>query len=201
MKLRDILASARGRNKRRVAGTSFVPGALYPETMMEILLAAAVGALVVIGVLAVLRRPRVEDPRLDRVLSEIAAVRGSSESVDRRVDELRRSVGERVSAVETRLVEGQKDVAETLGSVHEKIGRVFQASERIERLAGDMTRLEDLLKPPKIRGNLGETFLEQALREALPPGSWAMRHVFPDRTIVDAAIFLGDRIVPVDSKF
>lgn len=28
-----------------------------------------------------------------------------------------------------------------------------------------------------------------------------MRHVFPDRTIVDAAIFLGDRIVPVDSKF
>ena len=76
---------------------------------------------------------------------------------------------------QTVVVEGQKDVADTLGSVHEKIGRVFQASERIERLAGDMTRLEDLLKPPKIRGNLGETFLEQALREALPPGSWAIR--------------------------
>jgi DNA recombination protein RmuC len=169
--------------------------------MIEILLAAVLGAVLVIGAVALLRRPRGEDPRLDRVLTEIAAVRGSSESVDRRVDELRRSVGERVSAVETRLVEAQKDVADTLGSVHEKIGRVFQASERIERLAGDMTRLEDLLKPPKIRGNLGETFLEQALREALPPGSWAMRHVFPDRTIVDAVIFLGERIVPVDSKF
>ena len=169
--------------------------------MLEVLIGVGVGAVLVIGLVALLRRPREVDPRLDRLLAEIAAVRGSSESMDRRVDELRRSVGERVSAVETRLVEGQKNVTDTLGSVHEKIGRVFQASERIERLAGDMTRLEDLLKPPKVRGNLGETFLEQALREALPPGSWAMRHVFPDRTIVDAAIFLGDRIVPVDSKF
>ncbi|HZI65353.1 MAG TPA: DNA recombination protein RmuC [Thermoanaerobaculia bacterium] len=169
--------------------------------MMEILLAAAVGAALVLGAVALLRRPREADPRLDRVLTEIAAVRGSSESVDRRVDELRRSVGERVSAVETRLVEGQKDVADTLGQVHEKMGRVFQASQKIQELAGGMTRLEDLLKPPKVRGGLGETFLEKALADVLPPGSWKMRHVFPDGTIVDAAIRVGDFLVPVDSKF
>ena len=169
--------------------------------MLTMILVQCVAALVVGAVLYVLLRPREADPRLDRLLTEVAAVRGSSESMDRRVDELRRSVGERVAAVETGLAKGQKDVADTLGDVREKIGRVFQASERIERLAGDMTRLEDLLKPPKIRGNLGETFLEQALREALPPGSWEMRHVFPDRTIVDAVIFMGERLVPVDSKF
>lgn len=172
--------------------------------MIEILLAATVGvvgAALVIGVMALVRRPRGEDPRLDRLLAEIAAVRGSSESMDRRVDELRRSVGERVSAVESRLVEGQRNVADTLGDVHEKMGRVFQASQKIQELAGGMTRLEDLLKPPKVRGGLGETFLEKALADVLPPGSWKMRHSFPDGTIVDAAIQVGDYVVPVDSKF
>ncbi len=171
--------------------------------MLTTILIACVAALVVGMVLYLILRPReaTVDSRLDRLLVEVAAVRGSSESMERRVGDLGRSVDERVSAVEDRLAKGQKSVSDTLGEVREKIGRVFQASERIEQLAGGMTRLEDLLKPPKIRGNLGETFLEQALREALPPGSWEMRHVFPDGTIVDAAIFLGERIVPVDSKF
>jgi DNA recombination protein RmuC len=169
--------------------------------MLTTTLIVCVTALVVGGVLFVLLRPREADPRLDRLLTEVAAVRGSSESMDRRVEDLRRSVGERVSAVEDRLAEGQKNVADTLGEVHEKMGRVFQASQKIQELAGGMTRLEDLLKPPKVRGGLGETFLEQALADVLPPGSWKMRHVFPDGTIVDAAICVGDFLVPVDSKF
>ena len=169
--------------------------------MLTTILIACVAALVVGGFLFLLLRLREADPRLDRLLTEVAAVRGSSESMDRRVEDLRRSVGERVSAVENRLAEGQKNVADTLGEVHEKIGRVFQASEKIQELAGGMTRLEDLLKPPKVRGGLGETFLEQALADVLPPGSWKMRHVFPDGTIVDAAIQVGAFLVPVDSKF
>ncbi len=171
--------------------------------MITTILIVAVAALVVGTVLYVLLRPReaVADSRLDRLLVEVAAVRGSSESMDRRVEDLRRSVGERVSAVEDRLTEGQKNVSDTLGQVHEKMGRVFQASQKIQELAGGMTRLEDLLKPPKVRGGLGETFLEQALSDVLPPGAWKMRHVFPDGTIVDAAIRVGEFLVPVDSKF
>ena len=169
--------------------------------MLTTILIACAAAVVVAGVLYVLLRPRDADPRLDRLLVEIAAVRGSSESMDRRVEDLRRSVGERVAAVEDRLAEGQKNVAATLGDVREKIGRVFESSQKVERLAGEMTKLEDLLKPPKIRGNLGETFLEQTLREALPPDVWTMRHAFSDGTVVDAAVRVGARIVPIDSKF
>ena len=81
------------------------------------------------------------------------------------------------------------------------MGRVFEASQRIERLAADMTRLEDLLKPPKLRGLLGETFLEQALAQVLPPGAFSMQYALPGGAVVDAAIHLGERIVAVDSKF
>jgi DNA recombination protein RmuC len=169
--------------------------------MTDTILIASGAALLVGGVLYLLLRPRQPDPRLDRLLVELAAVRGSSESMDRRVEDLRRSVGERVLAVEDRLTAGQKNVSDTLTEVHERMGRVFQASQKIQELAGGMTRLEDLLKPPKVRGGLGETFLEQALADVLPPGAWKMRHVFSDGTIVDAAIRVGDFIVPVDSKF
>ena len=126
--------------------------------MLTTILIACVAALAVGAVLYLILRPREADPRLDTLLVEVAAVRGSSESMDRRVEDLRRSVGERVSAVEDRLAEGQKNVASHLGEMGEKMGRVFQASQKIQELAGGMTRLEDLLKPPKVRGGLGETF-------------------------------------------
>jgi DNA recombination protein RmuC len=172
-----------------------------PSQVLSTGVLIAIGIVVAGALLALLLRVRDADARNERLVAELSGVRASSESVDRRFEELRRAVSDRVGSVESRLVEGQKDVAETLGDVREKIGMVFESSQKVERLAGDMTRLEDLLKPPKIRGTLGEAFLEQALRDALPSGGWEMGYRFPDGTIVDAVIFLGDRIVPVDSKF
>jgi DNA recombination protein RmuC len=146
--------------------------------------------------------------RLDRLLAETAGTREASESLDRRFEDLRRALEERVRGVERSLAEGQKGLADHLGEsgrmlkdVGEQMGRVFEASQKIQKLAGDVTRLEELLKPPKIRGTLGETFLEQALREALPPGSWQMPHRFSDGSLVDAAVRVKDRWIPVDSKF
>jgi DNA recombination protein RmuC len=142
-----------------------------------------------------------DSTRWDRLLSETATARQASETVERRFDEMRRSMEERVQGVESRLKEEHRDVAENLGLMREKMGMVFEASQKIERLASDMTRLEDLLKPPKMRGTLGETFLEQALRQVLAQRFWKMPYRFPDGVVVDAAIFVGDRCVPVDSKF
>ena len=54
---------------------------------------------------------------------------------------------------------GQQSFADHLGKsthlleqVGERLGRLHEASQKIEKLAGDVTRLEDLLKPPKLRG-------------------------------------------------
>ena len=165
-------------------------------------LLAALGALI-----AILWRSG-DARRLDTVLTEVAAARQASQSLDGRFADLRRAVDERVAGVERSLTEGQRTVAnqlvssaQLLSDVGEKMGRVFEASQRIEKLAGDMTRLEDLLKPPKLRGILGETFLEQALAQVLPPGTYTMQFGLPGGAVVDAAIHLGDRIVAVDSKF
>ncbi|MGH9316464.1 MAG: DNA recombination protein RmuC [Thermoanaerobaculia bacterium] len=172
-----------------------------------LLLFAALAALAGLA-FALSHRFRQTASRLDRLIGDTSAARGAAESLDRRFDELRRCVEQRVQGVETRLTEGQQNLTLHLGEsgkllkdVGEKMGQIFEASQKIEKLAGEVTRLEDLLKPPKLRGTLGETFLEQALRQVLPPGSWQMQHRFPDGETVDAVILLGDRYVPVDSKF
>ncbi|MEO8431071.1 MAG: DNA recombination protein RmuC [Acidobacteriota bacterium] len=171
--------------------------------LLVLLAAAAVAAT-----WASVGRSREATSRLDRLLAESAAARGASASLDRRFDELRRSVEDRVQGVEQRLVDGQKNLTDHLGAsgrilqdVGQRMGQIYEASQKIEKLAGNVTRLEDLLKPPKLRGALGEAFLEQTLRQVLPAQGFAMQYRFPDNVVVDAAIFLGERIVPVDSKF
>jgi DNA recombination protein RmuC len=175
-------------------------------------LGIALLAVGLVGVAALLfaafaGRRRGESERLDRLLADTAAARQASEAVDRRFEELRRAVEERVEGVERSLTEGQRSLTAHLGQsgrllqdVGEKMGRIHEASQKIEKLAGDVTRLEDLLKPPKLRGTLGETFLEQTLAQVLPQRCWQMQYGFGD-AVVDAAIFMGDRVVAVDSKF
>jgi DNA recombination protein RmuC len=67
--------------------------------------------------------------------------------------------------------------------------------------AGELSELQDILKNPKQRGILGEYYLETLLKNVLPPGSYQMQYPFPDGTIVDAAVFVKDKIIPIDSKF
>jgi DNA recombination protein RmuC len=179
------------------ASVGFVVG------LVLVVLAAMAGA-----VLLFLARSREAAARIDRLLAETARAREASQSVDRRFDEMRRAVETRVEGVEQRLMTEQRSVADHLGKsgslmreLGEKLGRLHETSQRIEKLAGEVTRLEDLLKPPKLRGTLGEMFLEQALAQALPPGSFALQHPLGDGVVVDAVVFVQDRMVPVDSKF
>ena len=118
-------------------------------------------------------------------------------TIDERIKASQAALGQNIGTMQQQSAES----AMLLKAVGENLGKVFEASKKIEKLAGDVTRLEDLLKPPKIRGLLGEAFLEEALRQVLPPGSWEMQKRFADGEVVDAAVHLGERFVPIDSKF
>jgi len=61
--------------------------------------------------------------------------------------------------------------------------------------------LEDVLKNPKHRGVLGEYFLENLLKNVLPPKDYQMQYEFKNGDIVDAVVFVKEKIIPIDSKF
>ena len=64
-----------------------------------------------------------------------------------------------------------------------------------------LENLQNTLQNPKHRGILGEYYLENVLKNVLPPGSYQMQYKFSDGDIVDAAVFIKDKIIPIDSKF
>jgi DNA recombination protein RmuC len=43
--------------------------------------------------------------------------------------------------------------------------------------------------------------LETLLKNVMPPGAYQMQYPFTDNTIVDAVVFVKDKIIPIDSKF
>lgn len=86
------------------------------------------------------------------------------------------------------------DITRDLTEVREGNKQVFSMTEQLQNL-------QDILKNPKQRGILGEYYLETLLKNVMPPGSYEMQFGFPDGTIVDAAVFVKDKIIPIDSKF
>jgi DNA recombination protein RmuC len=88
-----------------------------------------------------------------------------------------------------------------LNDVHRKLGGLEQASRQVQELGRDIGRLQDILKAPKLRGNLGEYLLEDLLRQVLPERNFQTQYRFRDGTVVDAVVKLGERLVPIDSSF
>ncbi len=93
--------------------------------------------------------------------------------------------------------QAQKVIAE----VTEKLTKLDETNKQVVNFSAQLQNLQDILKNPKQRGVLGEYFLEETLKNVLPPNSYQMQYGFKDGTIVDAAIFVKDKIIPVDSKF
>jgi DNA recombination protein RmuC len=67
--------------------------------------------------------------------------------------------------------------------------------------ADQLQSLQDILKNPKHRGILGEYYLETLLSNVLAPTQYKMQYMFANGEIVDAAVFVKDKIIPIDSKF
>jgi len=116
--------------------------------------------------------------------------RGLNETVDKKMGESQMSF-QRQSQMTMRIVE----------DVTKKLTEMESTNKQVIGFAEQLKSLENILKNPKQRGILGEYFLETLLSNSLPPDAFKMQYKFKDGTIVDAAIFLKGKIVPVDAKF
>ena len=88
-----------------------------------------------------------------------------------------------------------------ISDVTEKLTRLEETNKQVIGFTDQLNKLQDILKNPKQRGILGEYYLETLLKNVLPPGSFQMQYPFADGTIVDAVVFVKDKIIPIDSKF
>jgi DNA recombination protein RmuC len=82
-----------------------------------------------------------------------------------------------------------------------ELTKVQEGQKQATLFADQLKSLQDMLKNPKQRGMFGEYYLETLLKNSFHPNQYEMQYKFSDGTIVDAALFFGDKIIPIDSKF
>lgn len=91
--------------------------------------------------------------------------------------------------------------ARQIADVVAGLTKLEETNKQVINFSAQLQSLQDILKNTKQRGILGEYFLETTLKNVLPPDNYKMQYKFKDGEIVDAVVFVGKNIVPVDSKF
>lgn len=136
--------------------------------------------------------------------------------VDRRVSDLSRTVDHKVDGltktVDYKINESSKSMQQSMSvqldqssklikEVTERLTMLDETNRQVVSFSAQLQNLQDILKNPKQRGILGEYYLESLLKNILAPNQYAMQYAFSNGEIVDAAVFVKDKIIPIDSKF
>lgn len=125
--------------------------------------------------------------------------------ITRRQEDLKSSVQDKLGESSRDLHESMKhqssESMKIIRDVTERLTKLDETNRQVVSFADQLQSLQDILKNPKQRGILGEYYLETLLKNIMPPGSYQMQYAFPNGDIVDAVVFIKDKIIPIDSKF
>lgn len=151
------------------------------------------GALVIGAASVYFFRPkqRADDIGLKLILEQINEL---NRVVDSKIGESTRHMNESVRA---QLGES----ASLIREVTKGLTKLDETNRQVVSFADQLQSLQDILKNPKQRGILGEYYLETLLKNVLAPSQYQMQYEFKNGEIVDAVVFVKDKIIPVDSKF
>jgi len=144
-------------------------------------------------------KPQQQDDRAMLMLQEqLKELRGTLDNKLSNLDlKMRESSQDSTKAIQHQFSESAKIIRD----VTERLVKLDETNKQVMSFTDQLKNLQDILKNPKQRGILGEYFLETVLKNVLPSGSYQMQYAFPDGTIVDAVVFVKDKIIPIDSKF
>ena len=140
--------------------------------------------------------------------AELASLRTDSGSqlternadVDRRLQAIVETMDRRLGELDTKVDRRLESATRTTSQIHERLGKVDEATAQMLERAKDLARLEQALRPPKARGGFGELLLGNLLRDRLPADAYSLQHTFAGGERVDAVIKV-ERLIPVDAKF
>lgn len=125
---------------------------------------------------------------------------------------LQNQLGELIRTVDSKLSESRKEMTDSVRTqfsesskiirdVTDRLAKLDETNRQVVDFADQLKSLQDILKNPKQRGILGEYYLETLLKNVLAPTQYKMQYAFSNGEIVDAVVFVKDKIIPIDSKF
>ncbi len=122
-------------------------------------------------------------------------------ALSRELTRLSDAVGDRLDASHGAVGDRLAETGRAMAEVRERLGQLAEATRRLEAVGASVQEVQELLRVPKLRGTLGEIWLEELLREIFPAALVRIQHTFRSGERVDAVVELGGRLLPVDAKF
>ena len=161
------------------------------QNILGIIIGLVIGGIFAYFIFGRKKEEKSSDTGLNLILQQINEL---SRTVDNKLGESHKQVNE---SLKFHSSESNKIIRD----VTERLTRLDETNKQVISFADQLQSLENILKNPKQRGILGEYYLETLLKNILPPGSYQMQYPFKDGTIVDAVVFVREKIIPIDSKF
>lgn len=131
-----------------------------------------------------------------------------SSQVNGQLTSFTQQVNERLKETAQALQDAHKTVGDRLdsatrvfGDVQKSLGRLEETHKQIYEVGKDISSLQELLRAPKFRGEIGEILLGKLLEDILPKEHIRLQHRFKNGDAVDAVITVGQHIIPIDAKF
>ncbi len=140
-----------------------------------------------------------QKPQTDQALVEwLKTMQTSLEVTNRTLNE---SMHSNSTTMVRTLQENSKQLNERLDKAAEVIRDVGKEVGQMSEIGRSMKELQDFLKSPKLRGNIGEQVLKDLITQVFPKNSFHLQYQFKSGEKVDAAIQTDAGILPIDSKF
>lgn len=158
------------------------------------------GIMVLVLLVIVLRRPSVEQDSSSALLLKQDLTK-LSDDITTLKDGMQKQMVDQQRVSHKQMASQSEANVKILQQVAEKLTKLEGTNKNVGDIASELKSLQNVLQNPKQRGVIGEFYLDQILKNTLPPGAFELQYKIADGLIVDAAIKLDDKILPVDSKF
>ncbi len=148
----------------------------------------------------------------NKKLSDLAEKSKTDEALTKWLESMQRSVETTNKTLNDALLQTNQNITSTLQSntkaLNERLDKAAQVIGAVGKEVGQMAEigrsmkdLQDFLRSPKLRGNIGEQVLKDLLSQMIPKQSFHLQYTFHSGETVDAAIKTDNGIIPIDSKF
>ncbi|MBI2025970.1 MAG: DNA recombination protein RmuC [Candidatus Levybacteria bacterium] len=129
----------------------------------------------------------------------------SQNKTDKALTEWLKTMQMSINSSSSNMVKTLQENSRQLNERLEKTASVIQDVEKevgqMSEIGRSMRELQEFLKSPKLRGNIGEQVLKDLITQMFPKSSFYLQYAFKSGDKVDAAIKTDAGILPIDSKF
>lgn len=126
-------------------------------------------------------------------------------TMQRSIDLTNKTINDSLSTNSSHMVrtlqENSRQLNERLDKAAQVIANVGKEVGQMSEIGRSMKDLQEFLKNPKLRGNIGEQVLKDLISQIFPKNSFHLQYQFRSGEKVDAAIQTDAGILSIDSKF